>query len=382
VSRATVAGGRHTPRILLVGLLPGLGGMHLPRHLARVGFHVFFAGTEACMTSRSGLIRERHAWEPAEKGFSFTPFYDCVTRIRPDWVVPLDELASARLQEVGRGTSHGREPAFPRGMVDFVRRCLGDPQGFGFTRVRSGFHAAATRAAVAAPAQEDVAGAESLIAFAAAHGYPVILKRERSMGGAGVFVLESEAAVREICGRQKVGAGGTAWVVQSFVPGQLGMHAVFADRGRVVAQLSAVQLRRRSARVTAPSSVVRLCRHPAMAAACAAYVAATGASGFHGWDFQLEENGKAVMIEHNPRPISISHLGGLLGDDLCAALATRCGLPGAVVSPVDHEPVVTLFPDEWRRDPNSPMLHGPYHDAPWDDPALFAAVLGAGGRFL
>lgn len=85
----------------------------------------------------------------------------------------------------------------------------------------------------------------------------------------GLFVLESETAAREVARQQKVGAGDAVWVMQSFVPGQFGMHAVLAGRGRVVAQLSAVQLRRRSIRATAPSSVVRLCRHPAMAAACA-----------------------------------------------------------------------------------------------------------------
>jgi len=156
------------------------------------------------------------------------------------------------------------------------------------------------------------------------------------------------------------------------------MHAVFAVRGHVLAAVSAIQLLRRSENASAPSSVVMLCGHKAMAASGAAFVEATGASGFHGWDFQVDEGGNAFLIEHNPRPISISHLGGLLGSDLMAALAASCGVR---VPPPPHPPMdecrVTLFPDEWRRDAASPWLHGQFHDVPWDDPALLGSVMAA-----
>jgi predicted ATP-grasp superfamily ATP-dependent carboligase len=229
----------------------------------------------------------------------------------------------------------------------------------------------------------DVDTFEACLEFSRKHGYPVVLKQEASVGGAGAFILDSEAALSDFSSGDQFCRSGRSWVIQGFVPGDLGMHAVLADRGRVLAQVGAVQITRRSSRLTAPSSVVRLVQHDAMAASCAAFVAATEASGFHGWDFQLNATGSAVMIEHNPRPISISHLGHLLGDDLCRALAILCGVSAGKPDPgVDRECRVALFPDEWQRDPLSPMLREAFHDAPWDDQPLFTALLNDNVRFI
>jgi len=161
------------------------------------------------------------------------------------------------------------------------------------------------------------------------------------------------------------------------------MHAVFAYDGKVLARVSAVQVTTRSKRVSAPSSVVQLIRHTAMEEYGTRFVAATGASGFHGWDFLLDAAGGAALIEHNPRLISITHLGGLMGDDLCNALATVCGLPSSQgVATGNGEPVVALFPDEWKRDPRSPMLYSSYHDVPWDEPAILVALIGSDFSFV
>jgi hypothetical protein len=145
--------------------------------------------------------------------------------------------------------------------------------------------------------------------------------------------------------------------------------------------VSALQLQRRSGRMTSPSSAVRLCRHAGMAEASARYAATAGLSGFHAWDFLLHGT-SATMIEHNARPIAISTLGMLVGHDLCARLA---GLLGGRPQPVPEgappEVDVALFPDEWLRDPLSPRLHTGYHDAPWDDGALLAAVASKRTRY-
>lgn len=374
------------PRVLLVGLLPGLGSMHLPRHLARVGLEVVFAGARGCMASRSGHVRAFCPWQFNEGGgLAVEPFIQCVRQLSPQWVVPLDELSSQVLQQIGIGRLQGGATPLPADVVALVQRSLGDPAGYSLFAVRRRAYETALAANIPVPAQADVRDVEACLAFAGAQGYPVVLKQEGSRGGVGAFILESEAALREFTASGSWGRSGPAWVIQAFVPGELGMHAVFADQGRVLAQVSAVQTVRRSQRVTAPSSVVRLMQQEQMAASCAAFVAATGASGLHGWDFQIDPAGKAWMIEHNPRPISISHLGGLVGSDLCRALASVCGVAGeggtvltGSASPRD----VALFPDEWQRDPHSPMLHEAFHDAPWDDQPLFTALLQDNVRLI
>ena len=368
------------PCVLLVGLMPGFGGMHLPRHLARVGLRVAFLGTRACMASSSGFVEAFLPWEPENGGhYQVAPFAKAVRHCRPVCLVPIDECAAELLQIMGRGTT-GQEAAFtlPGDIAALVRNSLGNPDHYPLASARQRAYQTSRTADIPVPEQADVSTQGEIIDFARRHQWRIVVKRERSMGGVGIHILDSEAATREFVAQGLFLASGGKWVAQAFMPGRLGMHAVFAVRGHVLAAVSAIQLLRRSENASAPSSVVMLCGHKAMAASGAAFVEATGASGFHGWDFQVDEGGNAFLIEHNPRPISISHLGGLLGSDLMAALAASCGVR---VPPPPHPPMdecrVTLFPDEWRRDAASPWLHGQFHDVPWYDPALLGSVMAA-----
>lgn len=370
------------PRLLLVGLLPGLGGMHMPRHLARTGCELVFAGIDTCMASRSSHVRERLSWGGDSEALTVGALSAFIERCRPDWIVPIDELATFRLQYLARRASQPGASLLPPAMVALLLRSLGEAQGYALHVVRQKCHDIARRAGIAVPEQVLIRSLEDMIGFAARCGYPFVLKREQSMGGMAVFIVDDESAARSLASRHKPGQDDTPWVAQAHVPGTLGMHAVFADHGHVLAAVSAVQIRRRSQRPTAPSSVVRLCSHAGMTSAATAFIAASGASGFHGWDFQLDAHGQAVMIEHNPRPISITHLGGLIGSDLCAALAGLLGQPVGTAPVAGAMRDVALFPDEWWRNARSPLLHGPFHDAPWDDPALLAATTARRGRFV
>ncbi|WP_158900161.1 hypothetical protein [Burkholderia sp. L27(2015)] len=335
------------------------------------------------MASRSGHVRTSYPWPSDGGGLTVEPFIDCVRQAQPQWVIPLDEVSAQVLQQIGSGQLQGGEFPLPADVVELVRRSLGNPTGYPLFAVRRRAFETAHAAGIPVAVQADVDTFEACLQFAREQGYPVVLKQEASSGGIAAFILDSEAALGDFTSSGQFGRAGPPWVIQGFIPGVLGMHAVFAEQGRILAKVSAVQIRTRSNRQTAPSSVVKLLQHDAMAASCAAFVAATGASGFHGWDFQLEETGNAVMIEHNPRPISVSHLGYLLGDDLCAALATACGVTIGHPRPsAGGECHVALFPDEWQRDPLSSMLHETFHDAPWDDRPLFTALLQENIHFI
>ena len=39
------------------------------------------------------------------------------------------------------------------------------------------------------------------------------------------------------------------------------------------------------------------------------------------------------------------------------------------------EDTIALFPQEWQRDPASPLIRSAYHDVPWDAPALVRAYI-------
>jgi predicted ATP-grasp superfamily ATP-dependent carboligase len=101
-----------------------------------------------------------------------------------------------------------------------------------------------------------------------------------------------------------------------------------------------------------PSTVVRLGAHAAMAAASERMIAALGASGFIGFDFMLENRtGAALLLECNPRPIQVCHLGGQIGADLMVPLAEAlAGKPAseAAIAP-NREITAVLVPGAVRR---------------------------------
>ena len=65
---------------------------------------------------------------------------------------------------------------------------------------------------------EPVADADTVIAFAAAHGYPVALKRTDGGGGRGITVLGSDEDVRTTPAFESAAAGGGTLILEKFIP--------------------------------------------------------------------------------------------------------------------------------------------------------------------
>jgi hypothetical protein len=105
-----------------------------------------------------------------------------------------------------------------------------------------------------------------------------------------------------------------------------------------------------------------------------------GYSGFASLDFMLDGSGRAFLIELNPRPTPIAHLGERFGSCLCRHLhAALSGQPSSAGEPQGLPSRVALFPQEWVRDQDSPHIAGgAYHDAPWDEPDLLEAYVAFG----
>jgi len=75
-----------------------------------------------------------------------------------------------------------------------------------------------------------------------------------------------------------------------------------------------------------------------------------------------------------------THLGSLLGTDLCATLLAEltdnraiASAPPAKLGPAPQK--VALFPSELKRDAASEYLHSAYHDIPEDEPELIAQAV-------
>jgi hypothetical protein len=122
---------------------------------------------------------------------------------------------------------------------------------------------------------------------------------------------------------------------------------------------------------------MRLLDNVEMTSAVEKMVRRLNLSGTHGFDFMLEaSSGAAYLIEINPRITQVAHLTLGSGRDLPAALTAA--LLGSNLQPsprVTENDIITLFPQEWMRDPASLFIQSGYHDVPWGEPELIRACI-------
>jgi hypothetical protein len=190
--------------------------------------------------------------------------------------------------------------------------------------------------------------------------------------------MQLEPAFRKLMSK----GGATLWqspdlLIQAWIPGKGLLHAVAAWGGVVHAGMTREVLTRSSA--TGPSTVVR-CRHAPEARHFSELLAAGfGVSGFLGPEFiEHERTGDVYLIEINRRVTNGVQMGGLVGVDLCGALAAALDnreYTGRADIPAGEEHLIAEFPQEWLRDAASPYLRTARTDVPWDDRALLQAML-------
>lgn len=377
--------GARQPRLLFVATMPWPFAARLAKACRRVGFDV----SAVCRLGHP----LRYLREPIKvHGLGF--FREAASVLyaievgQPDFIVPCDDPSVELLHGLHHGhvgTEVGRA----------IERSLGDPRHYAVTSTRSALVAAAANLGVDVPPGESVRDRASLDREARRLGFPVVIKRDRTWGGTGVVVAKDEgeldagwlritgsinllralkAAVRDRRPRTAldIAFGPAAKVeVQKYIPGPPANRAVLCHQGRVVEGISVSALQ--TAYPGGPASVVRVIDHRQMTDVAAAITEKLGLSGFCGFDFIIDTDGRAHLLELNPRATPICHLAVADGSHLAAALYRE--LTGRAPEKPPHmitRDVIALFPTEWQRDPTGAGLAGAFPDAPWDEPALLA----------
>lgn len=254
------------------------------------------------------------------------------------------------------------------------------PETAAAARLRSMSVESVRRMGVRTPKQstiiQDVTSASSLAPL----GTPIVVKRDHSCGGAGVFIVPSAedaiaAASEADLENREIFADGSI-VGQEFIPGQAASVSFSALDGRTLEAFPYVAVHQNPERNGA-ATVIKVIEHSGLMDATCQIVAGFGYSGFGGIDFILpSDGGPPVFLELNARPTQTSHLGSLFGADLCRAMA--CALDGHPYSSafnVAGLPPIALFPSEWIRDRNSPHLLRSYHDVPWYERRIVASAV-------
>jgi biotin carboxylase len=210
-------------------------------------------------------------------------------------------------------------------------------------------------------------------AFADRVSYPVALKQDGFTSGHGVARCENEAELRMSFAAVEDGRG---LLVQKYVRGAVYGVAVSGVEGKAAAAFSFVKETVRPS-PHGPASILRCDRREALIADACGLFERYGLNGFAGVDYIMDKSGRAYLLEINPCIVPKSHLYCFGVDLVGAFLGALRGAPAPVVAAPAHERVA-IFPNEWMRDPASGHLREAYHDAPWDDPAVFAAMASAG----
>ena len=311
---------------------------------------------------------------------------------QPDLIVPADERVVACLHALVRRAGEGKVGRLSAADVAIIVRSLGNPDRFDAMLFKSSTVQVARDAGVRVPDGGTVRGVDDAVALADRVEYPVYVKTSFSWAGNGVTLCRDASAVAAAVAAahapRRTGLRGMIrrmlsrdWYptagdidIQKAVDGSPAMYCVLAIGGKVVAGFAGEA--RQTSSATGPSSVVWIGAHDAMARASATMVGALGITGFVGFDFMLEHGtGAAYLLECNPRPIQVGHLGARIGVDLGAALAAAMRGETVRTQP-EQEAVVRLFPQEWRRDPTSLDRDTADCDVPWDDPSLVREMIG------
>jgi hypothetical protein len=379
------------PRLLFVGLVNDPGSDRIVAAMGRLGA---LCGVMAGRRAFAACSRFANEVFPLPRLAKFVPARFCLaprlrditSAWRPDMIIPLDDLAARVLREPGFGQSAGPE------VQGLVETSLGASVNFATACSRQRLVDLASKLGVRVPMQEPVLDRASVLCTASKIGYPVVLKRDQTCGGAGVAIASDAAALTRSFSHASTMStlkGWLGWIpgfrtpgarltLQRYISGSLAFRAVACAHGAVLDGISFLAERRNPGETSA-STVVRVIQQAEMIEASRKLVAALACSGFVAFDFILTGDGHAYLIEMNARPIATGHLGRLFGHDIYAAMLDH--LVGAahqapeVVAPPRS---VALFPRELDRDPASALLANPsnvLHDVPRDDPALVEAYL-------
>lgn len=366
--------------------------------LADAGFSVEAVCLRGDFLASTTAVKRVHRY----KSLSGVPsFKDAILKTRPALVIPCDDLARGHLHQLYEAE---RAASSSGGICALVERSLGRPASYPEVQSRSRLLTLARQEIDTAVETAVVSSPGDLKDWLHANGLPAVLKTDGSSGGYGVRVVssseEAETARRALAAppglaralkRALFNGNPTfllpAWKracpivnVQKFINGTEATSTAACWQGAVLATLTFEVVRKMYD--GGPASVVRLLEHPAITATVRKTAARLGLSGICGFDFIIEEgSGIPRLIELNPRATQTAHLRLGAGRDLAAALfAAATGNPApAPVNEINGD-IISLFPQEWIRDPQSEFLKSSFHDVPWAEPALLEAIAASVGK--
>lgn len=372
------------PVLLAATATTWLGTARLPRALVHAGFDVALLAPRHSLAEKSAFIaRVGHLPDAATPMQWLYAFAAMVRATSPRLVIPCDDTSFTLLQDVVLSPPDGLGAALQLQLAALIRESLGDPRHYRASIDKTLLPQAAQACGVRMPPQAVVTRGDDARAFAAANGFPVVLKRGHGFAGQAVRICaDADALTRDFAAltRPDAGGGGGAGtlVVQAQVAGPSLARTSAGWCGRELAGVTRERLMRNPPD-TGPPTVGRFHCDPEVRDCSRKLIAELGLTGFCAIEYLRDgATGELFLLEINRRVTPGVHAGALVGVDLCAAL--HGAIAGAPVSVPDDLPphfsrIIAQFPQEWLRDPDSAYLLQYPADVPWDEPELFEAML-------
>ena len=288
-------------------------------------------------------------------------------------------------------------------VAQLIERSLGVPQNYTRMTQRRSLIGIAEGLGIRVPETRVVVSREDVIEQSRQLGFPVVLKLDGSTGGTGTMIARDERdavakfnrltswvwhtkrTISAVRLREQSVFGpylkrGRAVVnLQRFVEGRPANTAFACWKGEVVGAIHVEVLQEVFA--NGPAAVVRTLSDIEMDRNAAKIASHFRLSGIHGLDYMLDAKGVAHLIEMNPRLTPVAHLPLGEGHDLAVGLLSAITGERLAARPSDiRSDVIALFPQEWQRDPESPLLHLAHHDVPWGNASFLELFLGHDGN--
>ena len=357
----------------------------MPSALSRAGFEVALLAPRGSLAERSRYVAKiGHLPANATPRDWVFAFAAMVKATSPRLVVPCDDTTVRLLQMLALSPPPGMQPGIHAELSALVRESLGNPEYFRTSVDKARLPAAAEALGVRVPQYAIATDVNEAQAFAAIHGYPVVLKRSHGAAGEWVAIASDPVELARTYARFAAAEtpdleseGDARVLVQAHVSGKVFSQAMTAWEGTVLAGFVREKL------VThpplGPATVVRCLRMPEIRQFSERLAIGLGMNGFFGLEYIVDaRTSEAYLLEINRRATPATPLGGMIAVDLCAALyAAVSGQPQSGRRDLDpgEEHLISHFPQEWLRDPQSRYLQDFRIDAPWDDPEVMEAML-------
>ena len=373
------------PVLLVATATQWFGTARIPRSLTRAGFEVSLLAPRDTLAEKSRFIaRTRHLPDNATPRQWVDAFAEMIGETSPRLLLPCDDTAFRLLQTLALSPPGGMRPELHLQLATLIGDSLGDARFYRTSVEKTLLPPAAEALGIRVPPYAIINTLAAAQSFAAAHDYPIVLKRDHSTAGEGVAIVEScerlaaafQRLVRPDPSALTHPETGTV-LIQALINGDVHYENTAAWKGRRIGGFAVHRLE--YADVKGPAAVIRCYRSDEIGDFSSKLVRGFGITGLFATEYIIERaSGEAYLLEVNRRMTPGFHVGSRIGVDLCLAL--RCAMQG--VAPTTRvgmdegeEHLNVHFPQEWLRDPRSHYLRDYPVDVPWDEPELIRAML-------